>query len=124
MKNHRLSLADVLDDCLMYACIGMVALGVLTGEAHCQTLPEAPRAVVTKEVDPSLAAWSVTGAFTTAFTGAITKPWVGLAAGVAVDISANTKSPANMGAALLGSGASYLLIKTLKRDWKKGGDKK
>jgi hypothetical protein len=41
MKNHRLSLADVLDDCLMYMCIGMVALGVLTGEAHCQTLPEA-----------------------------------------------------------------------------------
>ena len=50
MKNHRLSLADVLDDCLMYMCIGMVALGVLTGEAHCQTLPEAPRAPMAKEV--------------------------------------------------------------------------
>ena len=81
MKNHRLSLADVLDDCLMYTCIGMVALGVLTGEAHCQTLPEAPvqvnalesilnyikvsqehnrrgeRASMAKEVDPSLVAY-------------------------------------------------------------------
>jgi hypothetical protein len=53
MKNHRLSLADVLDDCLMYMCIGMVALGVLTGEAHCQTLPEAPRDPMAKEVDPT-----------------------------------------------------------------------
>jgi hypothetical protein len=49
--------------------------------------------------------------------GTFTKPSIGFWAGVAIDVAANTHNKTNMAGALAGSGAGYLLVKTLKRDW-------
>ena len=121
MKNHRLSLADVLDDCLMYMCIGMVALGVLTGEAHCQTLPEAPRASTPGEHDPGT--WAFTTGFTSTLTGTFVKPKYGLMAGVAIAVLPNLQNSnnahQNMVGGIIGAGVGYVVIKTLKHDWRK-----
>ena len=115
MKNHRLSLADVLDDCLMYMCIGMVALGVLTGEAHCQTLP--------RPVEHDPGAWAFTTGFTSTLTGTFVKPKYGLMAGVAIAVLPNLQNSnnahQNMVGGIIGAGVGYVVIKTLKHDWRK-----
>jgi hypothetical protein len=51
----------------------------------------------------------------------ITKPWIGLAAGVTIGLAANLQDSnnarQNMVGGISGAVGGYLLIKTLKRDW-------
>ncbi len=78
-------------------------------------LPDAPAVQAAPERDP--VAWSVTGFAPPMVIGAFTKPAIGFWAGVAIDVAANTRNRTNMAGALAGSGAGYVLIKTLKHDW-------
>jgi hypothetical protein len=79
-------------------------------------LPSSPRPV---EHDPGT--WAFTTGSASAIIGTFTKPWIGLAAGVTVGLAANLQDSnnarQNMAAGVAGAVGSYLLIKTLKRDW-------
>ena len=79
-------------------------------------LPSAPKAV---EHDPG--AWAFTTGFTSAGVG-IWKPWIGLTAGLVVAVAPNLQDSKNahqnMVGGVAGAAAGYLIIKTLKRDWK------
>jgi hypothetical protein len=83
-------------------------------------LPSAPTPTVEK--DP--VAWGITGIFAPVVVGTFTKPAIGFWAGIVIDIAGNSRFSApgdktNMVAAMVGTSAGYLLIKTLKRDWHK-----
>ena len=96
------------------ATILILALGSLCwGES----LPATPKPV---EHDPG--AWAITTG-TVAVAGGIYKPWVGLAAGSAWAVFGNMQDQRaahqNMVGGIAGSVAGYLIIKTLKKDWRK-----
>ena len=79
-------------------------------------LPSAPKPV---EHDPG--AWAFTTGFTSAGVG-IWKPWIGLTAGLIVAVAPNLQDSKNahqnMVGGVAGAFAGYVIIKTLKRDWK------
>jgi len=83
--------------------------------ARCAPLPDAPTPQHAVEHDPG--AWYATGVFATGFVGAVSRPWVGLASGVVIDVAVNTKDKSNMGFAVLGSVTSYVILRTIERDW-------
>ena len=80
-------------------------------------LPDAPKTV---EHDPGT--WAFTTGFTSAVVGTFTRPAYGLAAGVAVGVLGNlqdsTHAKQNMVGGIVGAVAGYVIIKTIKRDWK------
>ena len=88
----------------------------LAGAACGAELPSAPKAV---EHDPG--AWAFTTGFTSAGVG-IWKPWIGLTAGLVVAVAPNLQDSKNAhqnrGGGIAGAFAGYVIIKTLKRDWK------
>jgi len=93
----------------------LLAFAACATVARCTPLPDAPNPQHAVEYDPG--AWYATGAFTTGFAGAVSRPWVGLASGLVVDVAANTKDKRNMGFAVLGSLTSYVILKTIERNW-------
>ena len=84
-------------------------------------LSNAPKPQNVVEHDPG--AWFVTGMAAPVLIGCFTKPSIGLAGGIAIDVLANLQNSKNahqnMIGAIGGSVAGYLLIKTLKKDWRK-----
>ena len=97
------------------ATILILALGSLCwGES----LPATPKPV---EHDPG--AWAITTG-TVAVAGGIYKPWVGFAAGTAVAVFGNGlqnshNAHVDMLGGIAGAAVGYVIIKTLKKDWRK-----
>jgi len=93
------------------ACIGL---------AYSQTLPSAPASQHIVEHDPG--AWAFTAGFTSSLTGTFVKPGYGLAAGIAVAVLPNLQNSnnarQNMVGGIIGAGAGYVIIKTLRGDWR------
>ena len=100
--------------------ITVVLILALTSLCWSAPLPNAPVAQHTVEHDPI--SWGITTAFTSAGVG-IWKPWVGLTAGIAVAVLPNLQDSRNahqnMVGGIGGAAAGYLIIKTLKGDWRK-----
>lgn len=100
--------------------ITVILILALTSLCWSAPLPNAPVAQHTVEHDPG--AWAFTTGFTAGLTGTFTKPWIGLAAGVAVAVLPNMQNSnnarQNMVGGIGGAAAGYLIIKTLKNDWK------
>ena len=84
-------------------------------------LARVPAMAATKTVEHDPGTWAFTTGFTSAVAGTFTKPWIGFAAGSAIGIAANLQNSnnarQNMVGSVLGAGAGYLLIKTLRHDW-------
>ena len=85
---------------------------------------ELPSAPTQQTVEHDPVAWGITGIFPSATIGIFTKPAMGFWAGIGIDIAGNSRFSApgdktNMVAAMVGTSAGYLLIKTMKRDWHK-----
>jgi hypothetical protein len=99
-----------------YFLMLVVFIGVCIGEAHCQDKPPA------KPVEHDPGAWVCTSALT-AVAGGIYKPWVGFAAGVAWGVVADRQNSNNarqdIVGAVIGATAGYVIIKTLKHDWRR-----
>lgn len=98
------------------------AVALLTDEAHCTALPNAPAPQHVVEHDPG--AWAFTTGFSSAVTGTFTRPWIGFAAGAAIGVFSNLQDSnnarQNMVGAVAGSAVGYVVIKTLRRDWHHG----
>ena len=101
----------------MRSTITFVLILALASMCFGAELPSAPKPV---EHDPG--AWGATTVFTTTVTGAFTRPWIGFAAGVVVAVAPNLQDSRaahqNMVGGVVGALAGYVIIKTLKRDWK------
>ena len=100
----------------------------LMGASMAAELPTAPSvqktSVPVKQVELDPYAWALTAAFPVGIIGTFTKPSIGLAAGVAVAVFGNGlqnshNAHVDMLGGLAGAGGTYLLVKTLKRDWHK-----
>ena len=100
----------------MRSTITFVLILALASMCFGAELPSAPKPV---EHDPG--AWAFTTGFTSAGVG-IWKPWIGLTAGLVVAVAPNLQDSKNahqnMVGGIAGAFAGYVIIKTLKRDWK------
>ena len=100
----------------MRSTITFVLILALASMCFGAELPSAPKPV---EHDPG--AWAFTTGFTSAGVG-IWKPWIGLTAGLVVAVAPNLQdgknAHQNMVGGIAGAFAGYVIIKTLKRDWK------
>ena len=100
----------------MRSTITFVLILALASMCFGAELPSAPKPV---EHDPG--AWAFTTGFTSAGVG-IWKPWIGLTAGLVVAVAPNLQDSKNahqnMVGGVAGAFAGYVIIKTLKRDWK------
>ena len=80
-----------------------------------------PSAPTPHPVERDPVAWGVTTGFTSSLTGTFVHPWIGFAAGVAVAVFPNMQDSRNahqnMVGGMIGAGAGYVLIKTLRKDW-------
>ena len=103
----------------MRSTITFVLILALASMCFGAELPSAPNPQHLVEHDPG--AWAFTTGFTSAGVG-IWKPWIGLTAGLVVAVAPNLQDSKNahqnMVGGVAGAFAGYVIIKTLKRDWK------
>ena len=100
------------------ATILILTLGSLCWGAP---LPSAP---TPHPVELDAGAWAATTVFTSTLTGAFTRPWIGFAAGTAVAVFGNGlqnshNAHVDMLGGIAGAAVGYVIIKTLKKDWRK-----
>lgn len=100
-----------------------VLLLALAGICWGSDLPSTPQPQA--GFDHDNVGYALMGAFSTGIVGSVTnRPWIGLTAGVATGaigelagIDGNSHKMGNFGYDVLGSVATYAVLKTLKRDW-------
>jgi hypothetical protein len=118
-KMYGARLARTISNCTGKPMIVLLVL-CLSLSSFAQVLPSAP---IPQGSDPDKTGWVLTGTFTSAFVGATTRPWVGLASGVAVSLISipvdRDHSKENAALSIGGAVVGYVAIKTLAHDWKR-----